>query len=261
MTRFPEPGHSERPPGGPQLSPEDRRKVIRAAILRPINLLMLALGAFAIVLSWWFLPLTLVVYTLLVFLSARDPFFERQVLGERDSSISLQNTQEITPERRARWLPRGETRRKVEETLQIYRTAVASIEEADYLVRSVLDDAVPKLHAAAERLVEVAQNREKAATAISELQTSTLEERNQAEILRRLENQIHVADIEMTKTHDKLAALRARLTQISTANEPELNARSVQSDISLDELNAQLEAVAEITSDGGERSRPPRIDP
>ena len=57
--------------------------MLRAAALRPINVTMLVIGAgvFATTLAWWLLPLTIVTYASLVFLAARDPIFQRKVLG------------------------------------------------------------------------------------------------------------------------------------------------------------------------------------
>src|ERR671916_2714154 len=100
--------------GPTSLSPEERRRITRAAALRPINVLMLVIGAgiFATTLAWWIPPLTLLTYALLVFLSARDPIFGRRVLHGREemSWASGVGNQDVSPERRARWLPRGETR-------------------------------------------------------------------------------------------------------------------------------------------------------
>ena len=86
---------------------------------------------------------------------------------------NLRPRTEVSPERRARWLPRGETRQKVESALIVYRKLVASIEDADDVTRAVLDDAVPKLHAAADRLVDVGLARERAAEAASSLPPAT----------------------------------------------------------------------------------------
>src|ERR671910_777159 len=46
---------------GRQLSPEERRRVVRAAFLRPTNLLVVVIGTvfFALALVWWAIPLTL----------------------------------------------------------------------------------------------------------------------------------------------------------------------------------------------------------
>ena len=60
----------------------------------------------------------------------------------RESGVG---NQDVSPERRARWLPRGETRERVEAALVVYRKVVVAIEESDEVTRAVLDDAVPKL--------------------------------------------------------------------------------------------------------------------
>ena len=219
---------------------------------------MLVLGTFAAVLfSWWFLPLTAVTYALLVFLATRDPFFERQVLGEHSPSATPQPALDVSPERRARWLPRGETRRKVEDALEIYREVVTSIEESDDVTRSVLEDAVPKLHAAADRLVETATNREKAATVIAELRSLTddAREEDHAASTRSLEKGIQDADAELSKTYDQLVMLRAKIAQVSIANSPEDRATAFQVNASLDELNLRLGALEE-TMTSLEEQRP-----
>ncbi|MBA3635087.1 MAG: hypothetical protein H0W57_01510, partial [Rubrobacteraceae bacterium] len=142
--------------------------MLRAAALRPINVMILVIGAgiFVTTLAWWLLPLTLVTYASLAFLAARDPIFQRKVLGGDTVPKASPNAGEgsdVSPERRARWLPRGETRQKVEAALDVYRKVVAAIETSDDVTRAVLDDVIPRLHAAADRLVDVAQGREKAA--------------------------------------------------------------------------------------------------
>ena len=142
--------------------------MLRAAALRPINVTMLVIGvvAFATTLAWWLVPLTIVTYASLVFLAARDPIFQRKVLGGGETPKTGPNAVErtdLSPERRARWLPRGETRQKVEAALDVYRKVVAAVETSDDVTRSVLDDVVPRLHAAADRLVDVARGRERAA--------------------------------------------------------------------------------------------------
>ena len=142
------------------ISPQERNRVLRAAALRPINVLMLVIGAgiFAATLAWWIPPLTLATYAALVFFSARDPVFGERVLrgSEAPAALGSAGDGDVSPERRARWLPRGEIREKVEAALVVYRKVVAAIEESDDVTRTVLDDAVPKLHAAANRLVDVA---------------------------------------------------------------------------------------------------------
>src|SRR5919202_1446885 len=160
---------------GGQLSPEARRRVLRAAFVRPWALLMVVIGAvfFAATLTWWIVPLTLATYASLVFLATRDPLFRSRVLEGRERRPEIQprslRERNVSPERRVRWLPRGETRRKVEAALEVHRRTVFAIEESGDGARAVLDDAVPKLHRVAERLVDIAEKREKAAEAIREL--------------------------------------------------------------------------------------------
>src|SRR5918997_1083367 len=88
------------------ISSEDRRRILRAAALRPMNVLMLVIGAgiFATTLTWWILPPTLLTYALLVFLSARDPVFGHRVLhGSAGAvgSLGAARERDVSPERRA----------------------------------------------------------------------------------------------------------------------------------------------------------------
>lgn len=247
--------HDE-PTGSPvqPTSPEDRRRVIRAALLKPLNLIILFAGGvfFATTLTWWIVPLTLVTYTLLVLLAFRDPFFRRRVLGDDTPSVdATHQAASLPPERRARWLPRGETRRTVEEALVAYRKLVTSIEGSNEVARSVLHDAVPKLHAAAERLVQVAHDREKAAEALQEIkgsQTGGASSEERVSILLDLEDKIRRADEEISGTYDRLLTLRARVVGVSLNSEAENQAAASELNRSLDELNFRLEALGEISS-------------
>jgi hypothetical protein len=235
--------------------------MLRAAALRPINVTMLVIGAgvFATTLAWWLLPLTIVTYASLVFLAARDPIFQRKVLREGEvpkTSPNAVESSDVSPERRARWLPRGETRQKVEAALDVYRKVVAAIETSDDVTRAVLDDAVPTLHAAADRLVDVAQGRERAAEVARDLGRDTgsaaLTTARQ-ENLRELENRISVADLEISETYQELLDLRAKVVRISIDSENP--ARTNDLNASLDGLNARLEALSELMASQGE---PPR---
>jgi hypothetical protein len=233
------------------LSPEERRRITRAAALRPINVLMLVIGAgvFAATLAWWILPPTLVTYVLLVFLSARDPAFGHRVLhGGAARPSGVTENRDVSPERRARWLPRGETREKVEAALVVYRKVVAAIEGSDEVTRAVLDDAVSKLHATANRLVDVAQGREKAAEAIRDLRQHHGGTASSAreESLRGLEDKIRVADAEISGTFDKLLTLRARVARVSIEGGGSDQAAALNA--SLDDLNARLEALSDTMS-------------
>ncbi len=110
-----------------RISPEARQRVRRAAFLRPMNLLVVLIGGvfFALTLTWWTVPLTLVTYAVLVFLAARDALFLNSLLEGRESWFRMRpeatKARDISPERRARWLPRGETRQKVEAALEVQR--------------------------------------------------------------------------------------------------------------------------------------------
>ena len=235
--------------------------MLRAAALRPLNVTMLVIGtvAFATTMAWWLLPLTILTYTALVFLAARDPIFQRKVLGRGEvpkTSPSAVEGTDLSPERRARWLPRGETRQRVEAALDVYRKVVAAIEASDDVTRTVLDDAVPRLHAAADRLVDVAQGRERAAEVARDLSQDTASvtpSTARQENLRELDNKISAADAEISDTYQELLDLRAKVVRISIDSEN--SARTKDLNASLDGLNARLEALSELMASPGE---PPR---
>jgi hypothetical protein len=243
------------------LSPEERNLMLRAAALRPINVTMLAIGvgAFATTLAWWLVPLTILTYASLVFLAARDPIFQRKVLGRGEvpkTSPNAVESTDLSPERRARWLPRGETRQRVESALDVYRKVVAAIQTSDDVTKTVLDDAVPRLHAAADRLVDVAQGREKAAEVARDLGQNTDTAAPTAarqENLRELENRISVADAEISDTYEELLDLRAKVVRISLDTDNPARANDLNA--SLDGLNARLEALSELMTPHGD---PPR---
>ena len=232
--------------------------MLRAAALRPINVTMLVIGAgiFATTLAWWLLPLTLVTYASLVFLAVRDPIFQRKVLGGDEVSRISPNAVEsidVSPERRARWLPRGETRQKVEAALDAYRKVVAAIETSDDVTRAVLEDSIPRLHAAADRLVDIAQGREKVAEVardISQDKGSAAPTAARQENLRELEYRIDAADAEISDTFEELLDLRAKVVRISIDRENPARANDLNA--SLDGLNARLEALSEVMSPQGE---------
>jgi hypothetical protein len=238
--------------GEAPLSPGERNRMLRAAARRPINVTMLAIGAGAFVttLAWWLVPLTILTYASLVFLAARDPVFQRKVLGRGEVPKTTPNAVasiDLSPERRARWLPRGETRHRVEAALAVYRKVVAAIETSDDVTRAVLDDAVPRLHAAADRLVDVAQGRERAAEVARDLGQDTASAAPttaRQENLRELGNRISAADAEISDTYQELLDLRAKVVRISidTGNP----ARANDLNASLDGLNARLEALSEL---------------
>jgi hypothetical protein len=229
--------------------------------LRPWGLLVLVIGTvfFALTLVWWIVPLTLVTYALLVFLAVRDPLFGSRTLEGRDGRSETQpgSLRDVSPERRAHWLPRGETRQKVEATLGIYRQTVFAIEESDAVVRAVLDDAVPKLHHVAERLVDVAEKREKAAGAIRDLETLNAprtvssaehQEEGQSNDLEDLEKELRAADAEISDTFEKLLTLRARVARVSIESGGAAQGAASKLNADLDELNLRLDALRSTMS-------------
>ena len=240
-----------REPGA--ISPEERRRILRAAALRPMNVLMLVIGVgiFATTLAWWLPPLTLLTYTLLLLLSVRDPIFGHRVLHGRGGATRglSAGDRDVSPERRARWLPRGETREKVEAALVVYRKVVAAVEESDDVTRGVLGDAVPKLHTAANRLVDVAQGRERAAEAIHDLRQNTgapTGSNTREENLGALENRLRAADAEISETFEELLTLRAQVARTSIEGGASDQATALRA--SLEESNARLEALSETMS-------------
>ena len=241
-----------REPGA--ISPEERRRILRAAALRPMNVLMLVIGVgiFATTLAWWIPPLTLATYTLLLLLSVRDPLFGHRVVHGSDGGATRglsAGEQDVSPERRARWLPRGETREKVEAALVVYRKVVAALEESDDVTRGVLEDAVPKLHAAANRLVDVAQGRERAAEAIHDLRQDTgapTGSNTREENVGALEDRMREADAEISETFEELLTFRAQVVRVSIEGGDSDRATALNA--SLEELNARLEALSETMS-------------
>lgn len=248
-----EPERRDLPERPAPLSPAERSRVTRAAALRPLNVIVLVIGGvfFAATQAWWMVPLTLVTYALLVFFASRDPTFSHRVLHEDHNTGLPASTadRDVSPERRARWLARGETREKVEAALIVYRKVVAAIEDSDEVTRAVLDDAVPKLHAAADRLVDVAQRREKAVEALHDLRRHA----SASPDATALQDRINAADAEISDTFESLLALRSRVVRVSIdSGNPE---RAATLNASLDDLNARLEALSETMSPPGTGDR------
>src|ERR687886_38459 len=237
---------------GWQLSPAARRRVMRAAFLRPWGLLVVAIGLvfFATTLVWWVVPLTLATYAALVFLAARDPLFKSRTLERWESQSRTQlgssTDRDISPERRARWLPRGETRRKVEATLEIYQRTVAAIEESGDVAQAVLDDTIPKLHRIAERLVDIAEKREKAAGAIRELGSpyASPRQREGRDVdLAELKEEIRAADVEISHILTKLSTLQIRIVRVSVQSGGKVRDAAADVNTDLDEMNLRLDAL------------------
>ena len=246
---------------GDELSREERRRLTLAALRKPMNILVLAvgLGFSLIALSVWVPVLTLLTYATLVFLAVRDPIFQDRVLGGREDAgrPTVPREADASPERRARWLPRGETRQKVEAALEVHRKVLSAIENSDEVTRAVLDDAVPKLRGVADRLVDLAHLREAAAGAIHELEpqapddgaeTASRDRRELATDLEGLRKRVREADAEISGMVDRLLALRAKVVRISleTGDAASSAANGLNSD--LDDLNFRLDALQETLS-------------
>ncbi len=245
-------GSGEQPLPAERLSPEARREVRRAALLRPVNLLVAAIGGvfFALSLGWWSIPLTLVTCAVLLFLTMRDSRFVESVLEGRENRSGLQRQAttgagDVSPERRARWLPRGETRQKVEAALEVQRRIMLAIRESDDVVRAVLDDALPKLDRVAERLVDVAHTREKVAGAIQDLKSRPDAPRREGEdaCLVELENELRIADAEISDTFERLLILRARVVRASVESGGGTQEAGAKLNADLDEMNLRLDAL------------------
>lgn len=236
----------------PTPSTSKRGKVLRAAALKPLNVLTLiaGLGIFATTLTWWVLALTLAVYAALVYLAAKDPLFERRVIEGKRAEPANAPSRDISPERRARWLPRDETRESVEYALVTYRKVIIAIEESDDVTRQVLEGSVPRLHEAAERLVDVAANREKAAETLRDFRgrRASEDEPQRETSLRRLESHIEKADAEISGISERFLTLRAQAVRASM-DSAGASQKAAALNASLDELNFRLEAVNETFSD------------
>jgi chromosome segregation ATPase len=178
------------------------------------------------------------------------------VLRGRDSRASTlpkapRKGGDASPERRARWLPRGETRQKVEAALEVHRRTVFAIEESGEVVLAVLDDSLPKLHHAAERLVDVAEKRERVAGAIRDLEKARAgakHHEDQDAELAEMENVLRAADAEISNTFEKLSALRARVVRISVESGGAAQDAAAKLNADLDEINLRLEALRSTLS-------------
>ncbi|MCA1718319.1 MAG: hypothetical protein LC781_16350 [Actinobacteria bacterium] len=239
-----------------RLSPEERRRVARAAFLRPMGLFVVAIGGVfsALTLSWWVVVLTLATYAALIFLAARDPLFWAHVLEGREYRLETRpapsREEEAPLERRVRRLPHGETRRKVEEALGLHQRTMVAIEESDDVARTVLDDAIPKLHGIAGRLVDVAERREEVAGTIRDLEhhAGALQRENRDAYLAGLENELRAADEEISRTVEKLSSLRSRVVRVSVEIGGAAQEAAARLNADLDEMNLRLDALRSSTS-------------
>lgn len=223
-------------PDQERLSPEERRRVTRAALLRPLHLLVAAIGVafFALTLIWWVLPLTLATYAVLVFLATHDPLFKGRVLGGRHIPPGIApvfRERSVPPERRVRRLPYGETRRKVEAALESCRRARAAIENSDDATKDLLQDALPKLDLLSRCLVDAAGRRERAAAT----------GRDSGPAGR--DKDLRSVDAGLSDAFEKASALRTRVVRISTESDNAAREAADRLNVDLDETIHHLEAL------------------
>ena len=243
----------ERPgaPGERRLSPEERRRVTRRAFLRPMGLFVIAIGGIfsALTLSWWVVVLTLVTYAALVLLAARDPLFWAHVLEGREYRVETRlapsGDEEVPPERRISRLPHGETRRKVEQALELHRRTMVAIEESDDVTRTVLADTIPKLRGVAGRLVDVAERREEVARMIRgpENHACAPQREGRGADPAGLENELRAADEEISRTVEKLSPLRSRVVRVSVESGGAAQEAAAMLNADLDETSLRLDAL------------------
>jgi SMC interacting uncharacterized protein involved in chromosome segregation len=248
----------DRPEGAEveRLTREERQRTRRAALFRPMNLLMVVIGVlfFAITLEWWILPLTLATYAALILVAPHDQVVRNKILERRDRRLETQpvfpKDVDVPLEQRVRRLPHEEIRQKVEAALKARRRTAIAIEESGDIARPVLGDVSPKLDGAVERLVDVAEKREKAARVIRDSKTSTdasCHEDRGAE-LEELEKKLRATDTEISSALDQLSALRARVVRISTESENAAQDAAAKLNTDLDALNLHLDTLRSSAS-------------
>ncbi|MDN5697565.1 MAG: hypothetical protein L0G70_06255, partial [Rubrobacter sp.] len=220
---------------------------------RPLHLMVLiiGLGVFAATLAFWIPPLTLATYAALIFLSSRDGSFQSRVLEGRPQRGLPDPETNASPERRARWLPRGQTRERVEAALEVQRKTVRAIEEADDVTREVTAGTIPKLHETAEALVDVARRRETASAEVEKLRSSGSSS-VEAEI-NDLQQEVEKADEELAGMVDRLLTLRAKVVRVSLDSGGPAREEADAMMRDLDGLNRRLDALKETLEPPSDR--------
>ena len=233
----------------------------RVALLRPMALLMVGIGAFFFVATreFWIVPLTLATYAALVLLAIGDPIFRNRVLGTTQQGQRIPQAPQrpnSSPEQRARRLPRNETRLRVERALEAHARVLIAVEESDEARQAALDDALPKLRQVSERLLDVAEAREKAAAEAQTLRSRTARSGNErsSRALASLEEKLRDADEGLLATiPDELLALRAKVVRASIEDGDATAERATELDEALDALNRRLDALYSTLSAPAER--------
>ena len=213
------------------LPPEARRRVLRAALLRPWAVLVLVIGAifFAATLSWWVLPLTLATYAALVLLAVRDPIFQILVLEGREKAREaarsrVQRAIGLSPEGRTRKLQRGETRDRVESALEARGRVILAIEEAGEPARNYLTAAIPEFQRTAELLVDLAEARERTA-------------------IKGAPQTLAAVDAQLSDVTEELDSLRAQVVRSSIEDAQGASTRASQLQDSIEEINLRLQEL------------------
>lgn len=223
--------------------------MLRAALLRPMSLLVLVVGMvfFALSLVWWAIPLTLATYAVLVFLAVRDPLFRGYVLEERPirprpGPSRASRGGNLSPEQRAARLPRGETRQKMEAALEARQRTAVAIRESDEETKALLDATIPKLDRVVEHLAELAEKRERVAGELRALGPRANASRSGAHNagLSELQDELSAADTELSNALEKLLALRVRVVRVSTEPGDDAREAAVRLDADLDETALRL---------------------
>lgn len=223
MTRGPDPAD--------KLPPQARRRVLRAALLRPWALLVLVIGVifFATTMRWWALPLTLATYATLVALAARDPIFRILVLEGRDKARSVARDRArravgLTPEARVRQLARSETRDRVEAALEARERVLVAIEGSDEGTQGLFANTIPELNRTRELLVDLAEAREQSAGGPNP---------------KALEK----VDAELSQTPERLHALRSQVVRASIESGDDALVRVGRMEESLNGINQRLQEL------------------
>lgn len=217
----------------------------RAALLRPMHLLVAAVGIvfFAMTLMWWVLPLTLVTYLVLVYLAASSPLFKRLILRGRENLSGtapvLSGGRKAPPEQRVRRLPNGETRRKVEAALTARDRALVAIENSGEATRGLLQDAPPKLSLLLERLVDVSEKREQVAATVRPPEVTSEREE---------ERELRIMDARLSDAFEKISALRPRVVRVSIESGDDAREAAGRLIADLDETLRHLDALLSRTS-------------
>src|SRR3712207_2370013 len=122
---------------------------------------------------------------------------------------------------------------------------MVAIEESDDVSRTVLADTIPKLRSIAGRLVDVAERREELAKTMRkpEATHAHLQRKDQDADPARLENKLHAADEEISRTVEKLLSLRSRVVRVSAESGGAAQEAAATLNADLDEMNLRLDTL------------------